>query len=128
MPVWRSVCDELACRPRNLADGAAGRLQRTHGAARRGQRPGGGKLALTQYACHACHPIPGITGSEVYVGAVLKGYAGRRIIARDLPGTPENLARWIRDPQEIDPHTAMPALGVGEKDARDMVAYLLTLK
>jgi cytochrome c len=87
-----------------------------------------GTLALTQYACHACHQIPGITGSEVYIGPVLKGFAGRRIIARDLPNTPENLARWIRDPQKIDPHTAMPALGVGEEDARDMVAYLLTLK
>lgn len=40
--------------------------------------------------------------------------------------------RWIREPRTtepraIDPHTAMPALGVSEKDARDMVAYLLTL-
>ena len=89
--------------------------------------PARGRLALTQYACHACHQIPGITGSEVYVGPTLEGFATRRIIARNLPSTPENLARWIRKPQEIDPHTAMPALGVSEQDARDMVAYLLTL-
>jgi cytochrome c2 len=89
--------------------------------------PARGKLALAQYACHACHQIPGITGSEVYVGPVLEGFASRRIIARDLPNTPENLARWIRNPQQIDPHTAMPSLGVSEGDARDMVAYLLTL-
>lgn len=86
-----------------------------------------GRVALTQYACHACHQIPGITGSEVYVGPPLEGFAGRRIIARNLPNTPENLVRWIREPQQIDPHTAMPALGVSNEDARDMVAYLLTL-
>jgi cytochrome c2 len=86
-----------------------------------------GKLALSQHACHACHQIPGVTGSEVYVGPPLKDLAARRIIARNLPNTPENLVRWIREPRSIDPHTAMPALGVGEKDARDMVAYLLTL-
>lgn len=89
--------------------------------------PARGRLALTQYACHACHQIPGITGSQVYVGPVLEDFAARRIIARSLPSTPENLVRWIRNPKEIDPHTAMPALGVSEQDARDMVAYLLTL-
>ncbi|HEX8883792.1 MAG TPA: cytochrome c, partial [Noviherbaspirillum sp.] len=86
-----------------------------------------GRLALTQYACHACHQIPGITGSAVYVGPPLDAVARRRVIARNLPNTPANLARWIREPQKIDPHTAMPALGVSEEDAEDMVAYLLTL-
>jgi cytochrome c2 len=86
-----------------------------------------GRLALTQYACHACHQIPGITGSAVHVGPPLDGLAKRRVIARNLPNTPANLGRWIREPQKIDPHTAMPTLGVSEEDAKDMVAYLLTL-
>ena len=90
--------------------------------------PARGKVALTQHACHACHQIPGVTGPEVYVGPVLEGLAGRRMIARSLPSTPDNLVRWIRNPQEVDPHTAMPALGVSEVDARDMVAYLLTME
>lgn len=89
--------------------------------------PARGRLALTQYACRACHEIPGVTGSDVHVGPSLKGLAGKRIIARDLPNTPANLACWIRNPQAIDPATAMPALGVGEADARDIVAYLMTL-
>lgn len=115
---WRVLCLPLllaACGEKAAPPGVAG-------------DPVRGKLALTQYACHACHRIPGITGSEVYVGPVLEGLASRRIIARDLPNTPENLAHWIRDPRKIDPHTAMPALGVSEEDANDMVAYLMTLK
>ena len=89
--------------------------------------PARGRLALTQYACRACHEIPGVTGSDVHVGPSLKGLAAKPFIARDLPNTPANLARWIRDPQAVDPATAMPALGVSDTDARDIVAYLMTL-
>jgi cytochrome c2 len=87
-----------------------------------------GRIALTQYACHACHVIPGITGSDVYVGPPLAGLASRTMIAGDIPNTPKNLLAWIRDPHSLDPATAMPNMGVREQDARDMAAYLSTLK
>jgi cytochrome c1 len=45
-----------------------------------------------------------------------------------LPNTPENMARWIRAPQEVAPLTAMPNLGVTQRDARDIAAYLATLR
>ena len=41
-----------------------------------------------------------------------------------LTNTPENLVRWIRDPQGVDSLTAMPDMGVTGVDARDMAAYL----
>ncbi|MET0320995.1 MAG: c-type cytochrome [Duganella sp.] len=84
-----------------------------------------GRLALTQYACHACHMVPGVTGSETAVGPSLDGIGKRKFIANDLPNTPDNLARFIRAPQAVDPHGAMPDMGVTESDARDMAAYLL---
>jgi cytochrome c len=87
-----------------------------------------GRIALTQYACRACHMIPGVTGSEVFVGPTLEGLASRPIIAGDIPNTPDNLTRWIRDPQAFDAETAMPNMGVNEKDARDMAAYLARLR
>jgi cytochrome c2 len=87
-----------------------------------------GRIALTQYACHACHIIPGITGSRVYVGPPLSGLAKRSTLVGQLPNTADNLMLWIRDPHSVDPHTAMPDLGVSEQHARDMVAYLNTLK
>ena len=90
--------------------------------------PQRGKLALSQYACQACHIIPGVTGSEVYVGRPLDDLGRRRFIAGTLPNDQANLVRWIRDPQAIDPQTAMPAMGVKEQDAIDMSAYLLSLK
>jgi cytochrome c len=36
--------------------------------------------------------------------------------------------QWIRDPQHLKPGTAMPDLAVGERDARDIAAYLHTLR
>ncbi len=87
-----------------------------------------GQRALHQHACSACHIIPGVTGSNVHVGPSLEGVGGRTLIAGILPNTPENLARWIRETQKQKPGTAMPQLGVPEQDARDMAAYLGTLR
>jgi cytochrome c2 len=86
-----------------------------------------GRDALFQYACNACHVIPGVTGAQTRVGPPLAGIAGRGLIAGKLPNTPDNLALWLRRTQEVKPGTAMPQLGVTEQDARDMAAYLATL-
>jgi mono/diheme cytochrome c family protein len=84
-----------------------------------------GKLALTQYACQACHLIPGVTGPATQVGPPLKDLARRKYIAGSLPNNSANLVRWIRDPAAIQQLTAMPQMNVTESDARDMAAYLL---
>lgn len=87
-----------------------------------------GRIALTQYACHACHTIPGISGSNVAVGPSLAGMGSRTLIAGKLPNTSDNMMRFIRWPQEVDPGNAMPDMGVSEQHARDMIAYLESLK
>lgn len=90
--------------------------------------PGAGKQAITQYACHTCHTIPGVTGANRMVGPPLGGVAKRTYIAGVLPNTPENMLRWIRTPLAVDPLTAMPDMGVTEAHGRDIVAYLYTLE
>jgi cytochrome c2 len=90
--------------------------------------PERGRLALAQHACRACHMIPGLTGPETHVGRSLAGLAERRFIAGSLPNNQASLVRWIRNPQSVDPQTAMPALGVSERDALDMSAWLLTAR
>ena len=86
-----------------------------------------GRQTLHQYACNACHSIPGITGSDVYVGPPLQGMGRRTLIAGTLANTPANLAQWLMHTQEIKPGTAMPQLKVSPRDAQDMAAYLSTL-
>jgi len=87
-----------------------------------------GKQSVAGFGCGSCHEISGIRGAHGKVGPPLTDIATRSIIAGELANTPENMVRWIRDPQAVEPNTAMPNLGVAEQTARDMVAYLYTLR
>ena len=89
--------------------------------------PKRGAQAVHQYACSACHTIPGITSSFPQVGPPLAGIAGRALIAGVLANSQQNMERWLRETQQVKPGTAMPQLGVAPQDARDIAAYLATL-
>jgi cytochrome c2 len=85
-----------------------------------------GRQALAAYGCGSCHTIPGVGGATALVGPPLEGIGSRAIIGGKLENTPDNLRRWIMDPQSVTPGTAMPRMGVGTQAARDMSAYLYT--
>lgn len=87
-----------------------------------------GRQALHQYACSACHTIPGVTSSSPQVGPPLEGIGSRQLIAGVLVNTPENLAAWLMHTQKVKPGTTMPELAVTQQDARDIAAYLATLR
>jgi len=90
--------------------------------------PKRGKVALQQYTCVTCHVIPGVVAAVHPVGPSLEGIAVRSYLAGIVPNTRENMIRWLRSPQAIDPASAMPDLGVTERDAQDIAAYLDTLR
>lgn len=94
--------------------------------------PGGdpvlGKRAIEEYGCYSCHSVPGINRADAHVGPPLDAWAERRYIAGLLPNEPDNLIAWIINPQQFEPGTAMPSLGVSEEDARHIAAYLYTLE
>ena len=87
-----------------------------------------GPELLRAYGCKSCHTIPGVVGANGLVGPPLAGIAERSYIAGVLPNAPENMIRWIMNPKAVDPLTAMPVLGVSPSDARDITAYLYTLR
>ena len=87
-----------------------------------------GKIALQQYACVTCHVIPGVVAANNPVGPSLAAIGSRKYLAGVLPNTPDNMVRWLRAPQQVAPNSAMPDLGVSPADARDMAAFLETLK
>lgn len=86
-----------------------------------------GSDAIRRYGCGSCHTIPGIKGADALVGPPLLSFSRRTFIAGQLPNTPDNLARWIQNPQEVEPGTAMPDLDVSPEEARNIAAYLLQL-
>ncbi len=90
--------------------------------------PERGLQVFEEYGCHTCHAIPGVQRADSYVGPPLDRYAQRAFVGGVAPNIPSNLIRWIQSPQALNPDSAMPSLGVTESDARDMAAYLYTLR
>jgi cytochrome c len=86
-----------------------------------------GEERIRAYGCKACHEIPGVRGPDGYVGPSLDKLARRTFLGGEVPNTPDNLVRWLRDPHAIELRTAMPAVGMSEEEARDVAAYLYTL-
>lgn len=79
---------------------------------------------IAQYGCGSCHTIPGVPGADAMAAPPLNHFYQRTYIAVRLPNTTDNLILWIQHPQEIEPGTAMPDLGVTEAEAQDIAAYL----
>jgi cytochrome c len=87
-----------------------------------------GRVAVKTFGCDACHTIPGVVDARGLVGPPLTQIANRIYIAGVLTNTPDNLIEWIQNPPGVDPRTAMPNLGIDEAAARDIAAYLYTLR
>lgn len=93
-----------------------------------GGDPQRGPALIVAYGCAACHTVPGVSGANGNVGPPLTRFGGRTYIAGMLRNSPANLVRWIRDPQGVVPGNAMPNMGVSDAEARDIAAYLYTLR
>ena len=87
-----------------------------------------GKRLITTYGCGTCHETPGVAGAHGMVGPPLTKMARRTVIAGLLPNTPANMIRWLQQPQSVVPGNAMPNMGMSDRDARDLAAYLATLR
>jgi cytochrome c2 len=87
-----------------------------------------GQTEIRKYGCNTCHEISGVPGARGLIGPRLDGIGQRYYIAGELPNTPDNLMLWIEHPRQVEPHTAMPEMGVSQHDSRDIAAYLYTLR
>jgi len=93
-----------------------------------GGNPEAAETHMLRYGCAGCHTIPGVRGPEGLVGPPLADVGRRVYIAGVVTNTPENMVRWIVDPPSIDPQTAMPVTGISVAEARDVAAYLYSLR
>lgn len=104
-----------------------GRTERGYAPATGGDADRGAHL-IVQADCGSCHTIPGIRSARGVVGPPLNFFSRRTYIAGELPNTPDNLVRWMQDPPAFSPKTAMPRTNLDEHQARDVAAYLYTLR
>lgn len=87
-----------------------------------------GEEIFTTSVCAQCHTIAG-TGAGGRVGPDLTHIANRPYIgAGSLPNTPDNLAKWIADPQQFKPGIKMPQNLYSDEDLSALVTYLESLK
>ena len=98
----------------------------THAAATTAGDPHRGQAMFIQYGCGSCHHLTYVRKATGKVGPSLDGIAAQAIIAGKLSNTPDNMVRWIEDPQAITPGSGMPDLHVRSRDARDITAFLYT--
>jgi cytochrome c2 len=105
---------------------------KSHAAATAHELTGGdarlGKIAFRDHGCGGCHSITAFEGADGKVGPALDGVAARSFIAGDLPNDPQHLIAWIQHPQAHKPGVGMPETGLTDAQARDVAAYLYTLK
>lgn len=91
-----------------------------------------GELLFKQKGCAACHAIRGEAGGAPDKPDLTNFGVRTTIAAGVLENTPENLARWLRDPQEVKPGNYMPTLWSQDDPNREeeisaIVAYLESL-
>lgn len=95
--------------------------------------PGGGSaaqgLALFQAkSCVDCHAVKG-TMAAADVGPDLTHFASRKILAAGIvENTPENLRRWLTDPQQVKLGAKMPDYKFNPEEVTQLQSYLETLR
>ncbi len=86
-----------------------------------------GAKVFADSPCTTCHMVQGI--SKGYIGPDLTHFGSRTTLAAGvLKNTPENVAKWIQNPQEVKPGANMPALLLPGPKLNALVAYLESLK
>ena len=128
MPVTRRWIPLVVAAAAVACQSASARERAEEAAALTGGDPARAPALMRRYGCTSCHSIPGIQGATGLVGPPLAGIASRSYIAGVLTNDPQHMIRWILDPKGVDSLTAMPVTGVSEREARDIAAYLYTLR
>ena len=103
------------------------REREADGIALTGGDPRRGIGEIRRHGCPTCHTIPGVPG-DANVGPPLDRVGSRVYLGGVLVNTPANMQKWLKDPPAVDPRTAMPNVGLSDDDARDVAAYLYTLR
>ncbi len=86
-----------------------------------------GQTVFMRNACINCHTIAGTVGTGRY-GPDLTHLASRDTIASgSVQNTPENLRKWIADPNSMKPGVLMPPMHLNDHDLDVITAYLTTL-
>jgi len=87
-----------------------------------------GQRVFNRESCAGCHAVRG-TQATATIGPDLSNFGERQWIGSlTVPNTPENLSRWIVEPDRVKPGNLMPPTALSPDDLAAVVAYLEGLK
>lgn len=87
-----------------------------------------GQTVFMHNACINCHTVAGTVATGRF-GPDLTHLASRDTIASGaIPNNPENLRKWIDDPDLMKPGCLMPAMHLSRRDLDAVTAYLTQLR
>jgi cytochrome c oxidase subunit 2 len=87
-----------------------------------------GRATFLSLSCVNCHQVRGTPARGTYAPDLTHLMSRQTLASGMVPNTPENLRRWIANPQQIKPGCLMPAFGLNTRELDDVVRYLLTLR
>ncbi len=95
--------------------------------------PSGGDTArgaqlFQQNTCIACHTIAGTPAKARFAPDLTHIGSRQTIGAGVLDNTPQNMARWLTNPQAVKPGSFMPNFQLSAADVDALTAYLESLK
>jgi cytochrome c oxidase subunit II len=87
-----------------------------------------GARIFQQMTCVNCHTIDG-TQAKGQTAPDLTHFGGRQTLGAVLrPNNPENLSRWLKNPQDVKPAVLMPDLKLTDIQVSGLTAYLESLQ
>lgn len=76
--------------------------------------------------CDSCHTIQGVESAPAIGPDLTHLYARKTLGTGILQNTPENLAKWLKDPSGVKPGIHMPDFDLTDSEVNALVAYLET--
>lgn len=87
-----------------------------------------GRALFLSQSCVNCHRVRGTAAAGDFAPDLTHLMRRQTLASGMVSNTPENLARWVGNPQSIKPGCLMPAFGLDDRQRDDIVQYLLTLR
>ncbi len=89
---------------------------------------GEGKAVFLSQSCVNCHRIRGTSAQGTYAPDLTHLMSRDTLAAGMVPNSPEELRRWVVDPQSVKPGCLMPAFGLVGRERDRLYDYLRTLR
>jgi cytochrome c oxidase subunit 2 len=87
-----------------------------------------GRSTFLSQSCVNCHRIRGTPAQGNYAPDLTHLMRRQTIASGTVPNSPEDLRRWVADPQKIKAGCLMPDFGLSDRDRDLIVDYLSTLR